>query len=636
MKIARLLVAALAALFLLGARPLWASPEHIKNFTSYVTIHKDGSLTVKEVLKVLASGDKIRHGIYRDFPTAYQDKEGNAVNVGFDVLQVRRDGKDIPYSVVPQGRNRRVYLGRKDESIARGNHVFELTYKTTRQIGFFADYDELYWNVTGNDWEFPISRAEAIVDLPSGASVLQKAAYTGAAGSQGQNYTYRQLSETRHSFATTHPLAAGEGLTVAVAWPKGVVAEPTPQEKLEAFAQDNASALATLFFFVSLLVYYIVVWFFYGRDKRKGVIVPLFQPPANLSPAEINCIHNMGFSVLNDGNAAFGAALVDMAAKGFLHIEDSNGKFSLDKIEGDISRLPGDERRLFLDLFGGANRVRLHGGSADSARKARADFIKHVGGTCRENYFINNAVLLIPGLMISLFALISLYYFAYDLGMAFFITLWLSVWTVGVTAMAAHAIKLWHAALTGKIVRFFEAIFLTVFLVPFLIGELFGIYLLSTIIPVPAFVFMLLIFTANVMFYYLLKAPTAKGAEIMDRIDGFKMYLTMAEKDRLEALTPPKITSALFEKYLPCAMALGVANRWGERFKASLSPADYANYSPTWYEGRHDIGSDFVSSINDGFTRAIGASLSPPGSSSGSGGGGCSGGGGGGGGGGGF
>ncbi len=125
---------------------------------------------------------------------------------------------------------------------------------------------------------------------------------------------------------------------------------------------------------------------------------------------------------------------------------------------------------------------------------------------------------------------------------------------------------------------------------------------------------------------------------MMDRIEGFKLYLAVAEKDRLEAFHPPETTPELFEKYLPFALALDVENQWGERFESVLVQAGRdRQYRPGWYSGHgwrhHGIGG-LGSSLGGSFSNAIASSATAPGSTPG--GGGFPGGGGGGGGGGGW
>jgi uncharacterized membrane protein len=154
-----------------------------------------------------------------------------------------------------------------------------------------------------------------------------------------------------------------------------------------------------------------------------------------------------------------------------------------------------------------------------------------------------------------------------------------------------------------------------------------------------------LILLTNVLFYHLLKAPTRLGRRVMDEIDGFAEYLSVAEKDRMNLLNPPERTPELFERFLPYALALGVEQAWGEQFSDVLAAASVAetrshsSYRPHWYSGStFNAGNfgNFASSLGSGFSGAISSASTAPGSSSGSGGGGSSGGGGGGGGGGGW
>ena len=142
----------------------------------------------------------------------------------------------------------------------------------------------------------------------------------------------------------------------------------------------------------------------------------------------------------------------------------------------------------------------------------------------------------------------------------------------------------------------------------------------------------------NIVFHHLLKAPTKLGREIMDRIEGFKMYLSTAEKERLNSIKEPEKTPELFEMFLPYAIALDVENEWGEKFADVLEKAG-TDYSPGWYNGASwsTLGAVGVAStLGSSLTSTISSSSTAPGSSSGSGGGGFSGGGGGGGGGGGW
>lgn len=186
--------------------------------------------------------------------------------------------------------------------------------------------------------------------------------------------------------------------------------------------------------------------------------------------------------------------------------------------------------------------------------------------------------------------------------------------------------------------------FITLFSIPFVIGELLGLGMLAWAISVVACVLIVLFIGTNVLFHHLLKAPTSAGRQLLDRVDGFKMFLSEVDGQRLNMVAPPGKTPELFERFLPYALALGVEHAWAEQFSRVLATAagssgQYTtNYSPSWYNGAFVASSPaaFASSFSSAFSSAVSSSSSPPGSSSGGGGGGFSGGGGGGGGGGGW
>ena len=120
-----------------------------------------------ETLRVRSEARQIRRGITRDFPTHYQDRSGRRVVVGFGVLGVQRDGQPEPFKVERRANGVRVWIGDPDVYLPAGTYTYQILYRTDRQLGFFEDHDELYWNVTGSSWVFPIDRASARVTLPA-------------------------------------------------------------------------------------------------------------------------------------------------------------------------------------------------------------------------------------------------------------------------------------------------------------------------------------------------------------------------------------------------------------------------------------------------------------------------------------
>ena len=172
----------------LAGGALGAPKERIIDFDSSIQIFADGHLIVTETIEVVSAGDMIRHGIYRDFPTRYKDRQGREIEVGFSLLNVTRDGMAEAYHTKSLSNGIRIYVGKRDAFISPGLHTFTLTYRTDRQLGFFDQHDELYWNVTGNGWSFQIDQARAEVILPALIEPLKSTAYTGPQGSREQAF----------------------------------------------------------------------------------------------------------------------------------------------------------------------------------------------------------------------------------------------------------------------------------------------------------------------------------------------------------------------------------------------------------------------------------------------------------------
>ena len=234
-----------------------------------------------------------------------------------------------------------------------GVYTYTIRYRVDRELGFFKDFDELYWNVTGNGWTFAIDRAEAYIELPAGAKILKSAAYTGYQGDRGHDFTVRS-DDNLIVFKTTRPLDSREGFTVAVSWPKGVVHEPSSQERMGFFFQDNVATAIGLIWLAVLLGFYLWVWYRVGRDPAGGTIIPLYSPPAGFSPAGVRFVSRMGYD-----DKAFAAAVVDMAVKGGVLIKEDDGDYTLVRKEGAMGALSRDEQLVTAQLFSGGKSVKL-------------------------------------------------------------------------------------------------------------------------------------------------------------------------------------------------------------------------------------------------------------------------------------
>jgi len=633
----------LALLIVLLAAPLLGQAgERILSFDSRITVNPDSSLNVRETIMVAVTGNKIRHGIYRDFPTDYKDRLGNRYHVDLSIVGLERDGNPEPYHTEPVSNGIRTYFGSAQQVLSSGEHTYVFDYSVTRELGFFSDHDELYWNVTGNGWDFPIDTATATVVLPPNvAGAVQRAtAFTGFTGERGQNFSTDKDDFGNPTFHADN-LGVHQGLTLLVTWPKGLITPPTTEQKLSWLFHDNQAVLVGLIGVICVWSYFLLAWLKVGRDPRPGTVMPLYEPPATLSPAAVRYLKHMQFD-----NKAFAAAILGLAAKGVLKIRhDESQQYEL--IDNEISangKLLPDENLLARELFEDGNHLYLAPESQGTMVRAKKALSLSLQSTMQNVYFVTNSRYVWPGVLLTIIfvGLLLITQAALRTTVALFMTFWLTFWTVGVAALLARVYQVWGAAIRNKSPLIGGgAIFLTLFSIPFLAGECFGAFMLYRFSGIPTFLSVMLMLGGNILFHFLLRAPTLAGRQLLDRIDGFKMFLGATEGDRYFASISK--TPELFERFLPYAFALDMDRRWAEQFSqvlgaaASAGSSPQGSYCPSWYSG-NDVAlfsaASFTQSFSDSFSSAVSASASPPGSSSGSGGGSSGGGGGGGGGGG--
>jgi len=205
----------LITLLILTFTTVAIAEERIHRYHSDIVVDAKGDMTVTETITVNAEGNKIKRGIYRDFPTQYKDRFGNKYKVGFSIVQVLRDGSPEDFHTEKKSNGIRIYIGSKDRYLKKGDYTYAITYRTNRQLGFFDQHDELYWNVTGNDWDFPINKATATVRLPKTIpqDSIKVEGYTGAFDSTDQNYTASVKTDGSAYFETTQTLPKRNGLT---------------------------------------------------------------------------------------------------------------------------------------------------------------------------------------------------------------------------------------------------------------------------------------------------------------------------------------------------------------------------------------------------------------------------------------
>lgn len=592
--------------------------DRITSFNSTVRIGPDGKLLVTEEISIhngngqpnpvyagqagaedAYTNNEIKRGIVRTFPLYYVNRYKLFQNTTFKLKEVLRDGKAENYHTEKQNNGILVYTGSRDVFLNEGNYTYTLTYETDHQLKSLKDFDELYWNVTGNGWSFKIDSASCTVILPKGASALSSKCYTGSQGSDDENCNVSQAminDSVVIVFRATQSLKPYQGLTIATSWSKGFVqTQLSAWQNFKYYVWNNKAVfflpLAALF----AAIFCFFFWFRYGRDPEKGTVYPLFEPPAGYGPAALGYIYHQKYS-----NQLTAATIVDAAVRHRIKIDvERDGlifkhneyiirksqlpqKPAVSKYEefwSDVEDLIGTtiEKGKYNSGLGDLNKtIKLY---CESNYKNKDGFTKK---GYKGFFALNSSYTLIPGLI-------------------------------------CVAAGIW-----GGIELFRSMILLNFWQIAYFIG---GIILCSIVFRI---------------FRKLLSAYSPEGRQMADKIEGFRMFLSTADEKRFDTMSPPKKSLELYEKYLPFAIALGCEIEWGQKFEdiintASIDPevARTTSFSHSMSRDSHSFSSSFASA----FSGAISSASTPPSSSGGGGssfGGGSSGGGGGGGGGGGW
>jgi uncharacterized membrane protein len=547
----------------------------IQHFDDEVVVSEDGTIDVTETIEARFSGENW-HGLYRMIPTEYTNDAGLNYSLLIDHITVTdSDGRSLKYDQSREGRYTKfkIYISNADDS----TNTVMLHYRVLDAIRFFEDHDELYWSVTGNDWEVPIEFASAHIGLPAGVTGLHAVAYTGATGSRAQD----AVVEVHDNFVdvhTTRPLSFHQGLTAVVGFDKNFVHELSAAAKFVQFLRSNTPLL------IPIGVFFVMFWLWWtrGRGPEHQAIAVQYEPPDKLTPGECG--------TLVDNEAAMRditATLVDLAVKGYLTIEQrdeshllglSHSKeyiFHLKKSPAEWASARAHEQQMLAALFGNGA-------------------ITDVKLSDLQNHFYTQ----VPGIRDSIFeALMTDNYYLHrpDTVRQGYIGAGLAIGFLTVAGNVFLARATGIASATWVIA-----------------GIATGLVICG--------------------FGYFMSARTVTGQRALEKVLGFEDFLGRTQKDQIDRL---QTTPELFEKYLPYAMALHVEKKWVQVFSGiTMQP-------PSWYQGSYGSGFMpylLVNDLNMMSTQAGTTMASSPRSSGGSGfgGGGMSGGGFGGGGGGGF
>ena len=554
----------LAALMMLATAFGQEPAERIIRFHADIVIDTTGRVEVSEFIKVYADGVEIKRGIVHEIPVYRGDNAGKRVKVDVNILAVQCNGKEANYRKEYQKDYLVLYIGDADVLLSPGEYDYTIVYESYGHIGFFDDYDELYWNVIGAGGAWRIEQASAKITLPAHSSAIRTDFYTGATDATGKDGSVEDLGNIQ-VFRTSRALEIGEGFTVAVAFPRDIVRRPPP-----AFGRYPFGWLV------------FVIYCFYairkaGRRPHKPVAIPSFKPPRDLSPAEVCYLRARAYH-----GDALTATFVDMAVKQSMTISCNEKKKYAFINKKDTTRLRPVEQKMHNAIFSG-NKEKVEVVQGNYSRFSSADTLLenelkkqwNIKDYFAENKMYNVVAGVIFCVVLGLYTLLS--FSDGDVMMAF--------------------------CLTSPLIAFSLIMFFTVGDFDVSVGVYLALVILPILLMASALVFHfdttddLTIHWLSALYYaamsggYFLftkrmKVLTPEGAIIASEIEGFRMYMKTAEEHRLNMLAPPEHTLELFEKLLPYAFALGLSNAWYKKFDNVLSRI---NYNPDWYDGKEKI-----------------------------------------------
>jgi uncharacterized membrane protein len=304
---ARGLALAMSVLFLAAAAQ--ARTLTIKDFNEHVNVATNGTIDVTESIEVQFTG--AWNGIYRKIPVKYTTPAGFGYTLFLQPVSITdENGNPLKYQQTDIGRYTQFKIW--VPNAVDTTRTVVIRYRVLDAINFsFSDHDELYWNVTGDEWDNPIESASAHIVLPNGTTGLRAVAYTGVFGSRAQNAQVT-VNGNQVDIQTTQPLGFDEGLTAVIGFDKGFVYPPSAGTKIWMFLRSNWP------FFVPIITFFVMLWLWWtrGRDPRRNPIAVQYEPPDKLTPGECGALIDEEVNMRD-----VTATLVDLAVKGYITIE---------------------------------------------------------------------------------------------------------------------------------------------------------------------------------------------------------------------------------------------------------------------------------------------------------------------------
>ncbi|OIP06638.1 hypothetical protein AUK41_02115 [Candidatus Berkelbacteria bacterium CG2_30_43_20] len=548
----------------------------VDDYQSDIIVNTDASLYIKETIKASCPGCIDKHGIFRVLPLQYTNDHRKHISSPLELQSITDEtGKPYPFTTKNNTFNHTLMWKIGDPNIdVTGDHTYVIIYRVKNAVrSANPQFDELYWNLSGNFWDIPIDHFTAHITFPKpiAQSNTRINLYSGTQGTKTNTFGSSVWTDPQVlTVSSTDILEPRNGITLSTTFPKGIITPYIPGFR-EQYA-DYAFLMLPILAFMGMCM----LWIRYGKDpKIHAGVVPEFGAPDNLTPMQISMIMTNG-SLRKE---AITAEIVNLAVQGIIKITQIPKKGIFGKEDYELEKLRDDPQltlsqkdlvdRLFILKV--HNKIKL-----SSLVDSFYNDVSKIEDTLHSELFPKK---LVPENQ--------------------------SAWFV------------WILVIVFGSIFAFSGSFMSLFIYGF---DIRAISIIVTLVIL-------------IGFLCIMPKRSTENVTMLFKIKGFRYYMETAEKYRQKFNEKENI----FERFLPYAILFGLTGLWVQKMRDIYGEKYIAAYHPIWYSGGNFSSfnvTSFTTSMNS-ISSAVSSASSAP-SSSGSGGGGFSDGGGGGGGGGGW
>lgn len=560
------------SLFFFLTSPLFAGNQSaIQSFNSQIMINQDASVDVSEIIQLSATEKNEAKQLVRQLTLS------NPRN--YEIRSITLDGVPVSYQVHIATNQLTINMNEVDQPLPKGIFTYIINYHVKDAVHFGTSADELHWEITNNGFNLPILTTLATITLPDAAHILNYSAYLNNKKNTGE-ITIDQAEAGVFSISTRQPLQPHQSLSLSISWPKGIVRVKNYSQTLKMDLTENRVNEWELGITLAVLIYYLFFWFRIGRNLNDTHHLPLFQPPAGISAAAARFLTQMRFD-----DKTFVVGILSLATKNYLRLSIEKHVITLHLNKEATAKLENEEEALKEALFKNADVITLTRANCAQLQLAKEALRSSLKNAYEQLYFKSNRGYIRLGMLLS--------------SAAFFAPLFSSIrWFHTLMAISGLCLftyvlyRLGHrflktAALANHVMTFKNMSIAAVEFSILAITALFAAYtlnLFSNNIPPITLILLGFLLIINLIFYHLMRSPTDAGRDILNQLEGFRLFFHTTEKLRFAALAPPEMTPALIDRYIPYAIALGEENAWGERAAATQSSGPATPYQSFWLQ----------------------------------------------------